>query len=45
MSSVNDQDIELLNEAFFGDDIEEIKYQDFIDFVRGHYLKSHAHDD
>ena len=39
----NDDDIELLEEAFFGEDIEEIKYQDFIDFVRSHYTKSHAH--
>ena len=41
---VNDEDIDLLEDAFYGDDIEEIKYQDFIDFVRGHYLKGHAHD-
>jgi|TARA_B110000091_G_scaffold196570_1_gene224082 Ca2+-binding EF-hand superfamily protein len=41
---VNDDDIVLLEDAFYGDDIEEIKYQDFIDFVRGHYMKAHAHE-
>jgi len=40
----NDDDIQLLEQAFFGDDVEEIKYQSFIDFVRSHYTKSHAHD-
>jgi|TARA_B100000780_G_scaffold269494_1_gene228330 Ca2+-binding EF-hand superfamily protein len=40
----NDADIDLLENAFFGDDIEDIKYQDFINFVRSHYTKSHAHD-
>ena len=28
---VNDDDIVLLEDAFYGDDIEEIKYQDFIE--------------
>ena len=37
--TVNDRDIELLEEAFYGQDKEEIAYQDFIDFVRSHYVK------
>jgi Ca2+-binding EF-hand superfamily protein len=40
----NDNDIALMENAFYGDDIEEIRYQEFIDFVRSHYTKSRVHE-
>ena len=36
--SVNDSDIKLLENAFYAEDVEEIAYQDFIDFIRSHYV-------
>jgi Ca2+-binding EF-hand superfamily protein len=34
---VDDDDIELLEDVFFGDDIEELSYTSFIDFLRKKY--------
>ena len=36
---VNDADILLLEDVFYGDDIEELSYTTFIDFIREHYNK------
>jgi len=36
---VNDADIVLLEDVFYGDDIEELSYTTFIDFIREHYNK------
>ena len=37
--SVNESDIVLLEDTFYGDDIEELSYTTFIDFIREHYNK------
>ena len=40
---VDDADIELLEDVFFGDDIEELSYTSFIDFLRDHYNQIGMH--
>lgn len=37
--SVTESDIILLEDTFYGDDIEELSYTTFIDFIREHYNK------
>eukprot|EP00949_MAST-11_sp_MAST-11-sp1_P001915 g1915.t1 len=37
---LQDGDVELLEDVFYGDGVEEVGYTSFIDFIRSHYVKA-----